>query len=150
MNCNAAWGWKRKSSWQSPSRSKRLARRANRSGSHPPAIRSRSKVGILGLRDRKQVVAEMVAVVFRADRFPPRILASAPALGRVHGLVEGALILDLDEGFEEPAVCRHLEALRHMQLFRMRGAEHVDVARRARGDADGIDDEFAVLVMADR
>src|SRR6185369_16738830 len=108
-----------------------------------------SEIRLRRPRDREQIVAEAVVIVLSADEFLPLALLLAPARHHVHGLVEGVLVLDLDEDFEEPSVRGQLEALRHAELFAMRGAEHVDEAHLRR-QADRVDDQLAVLITPDR
>src|SRR5439155_11773665 len=69
-----------------------------------------SEIRPLRLRFGNEVVLEVVAVVFGADRFCPDVGIAAPALGHIHRFVERALVLDLDEGFQEFVIRRHLEA----------------------------------------
>src|SRR5436190_1944443 len=64
-----------------------------------PRINSRSEIGFLGFRQREQVVAVVVLVVLGADELPPLALLLAPARRHIHGFVEGALVLDLEDGF---------------------------------------------------
>src|SRR5882672_9222627 len=90
-----------------------------------PRCAPRSEIRRLRLREREQIVAEAVAIVLGTDELLPRARLLAPARHHVHGLVEGIRVLDLDEGFEEFSVRRQLEALRHLQLFAVRSAEHV-------------------------
>src|SRR5262245_3486165 len=109
----------------------------------------RSEIRLLRRWEWEQIVAEVVAVVLSANELPPVALLLAPARRHIHGLVERVLVLDLDENFEKFLVRRQLEALCHTELFSVRRAEHVEEAH-LRGQADGIDDELAVLVTADR
>src|SRR5262245_65874242 len=76
-----------------------------------------SEIRLRGFRDREQVVAEVIVIVLGADEFLPLALLLAPARHHVHGLVEGVLVLDLDEDFEESPVRGQLEALSDTELF---------------------------------
>src|SRR6266850_2843601 len=109
----------------------------------------RSKIRLRRSRDREQIVAEAVVIVLGADELLPIGLLLAPARYHVHGLVEGVLVLDLDEDFKEFPVRGRLETLRHAQLLAVWRAEHVDEAHFRR-QADRIDDQLTVLVTADR
>src|SRR5438128_499447 len=108
MRCGACDGRKGKSSSESPSCKRRSAQKRE-----PQVITKlftpvrASEIGPRCLRDWKQVVTEVIVVVLSADRFPPRVVTPAPSLGRIHRLIEGVLVLDLDEGFEELVVRRH-------------------------------------------
>ena len=71
-----------------------------------------SKIRFGRFRERKQVVLEAVVVVLGADELPPIALLLAPARYHVHRLVEGAVVLDLDQGFEVlPAVRQPLKTV---------------------------------------
>src|SRR5690348_5704493 len=82
-----------------------------------------SKIPLRRSRDREQVVAEVVVVVLGADEFLPLALLLAPARHHVHGLVDGAVVLDLDENLEESPVGGQLETFGHAELFAVRRAE---------------------------
>jgi len=88
------------------------------------------------LRDREQVLVEEVLVVLGAGGFQHRVGHLAPGLPQVQRLVEGVRIIDRHGGLERLAVGRHPEALHHMLLERVGGAEIVDEAR-LRGKPDG-------------
>ena len=93
-------------------------------------------------------MAEAVAVVLGTDELPPFALLLAPARRHVHRLVEGVLVHDLNEGFEKHPVRCQLEALRDVELFAVRSTVHEEA--HFCGQADGIDDQLAVLVTPDR
>src|SRR6266849_7670583 len=65
-----------------------------------------SEIRRVCFREREQIVAEPVAIVLSTDELPPFALLLAPARRHVHRLVEGVLVLDLNEGFEKFPVRR--------------------------------------------
>src|SRR5215467_1860646 len=73
----------------------------------------RSEIGLRCSRDREQIVDEAIVIVLGADELPPLALLLAPARRHVHGLVEGVLVLDLDQRFQKLPIGRQLVALRH-------------------------------------
>src|SRR4051794_34358391 len=128
--------------WRKPAQERPVSKRA--AWLAPP----RSEIRLHSSRDREQIVAEAVVIVFGADEFLPLGLLFAPARHHVHGLVQGALILDLDKNLEEFSIFGQLKSLGHAELLRVRRTEHVDEAHFRR-QADCIDNQLAVLITAD-
>src|SRR5439155_1012159 len=64
----------------------------------------RSEIGLVGLGDPKQILAEMIAVILGADRLQQRMGYLAPALHHVERLVDGLGILDLHQHYQPLAV----------------------------------------------
>src|ERR1700693_3095251 len=74
------------------------------------------EIYLVGMRNRKQVLAENIAVVFGAHRFQHRVGHLAPAHDHVQRFVEGVGIIDAHQRFE-PAVRQYLETLGDVLLL---------------------------------
>jgi hypothetical protein len=57
-----------------------------------------SEIGLFGLRNREQVLPEMIPVVFGTDHLQERIRHLAPAPHHVEWFIESVGVFDLDEG----------------------------------------------------
>src|ERR1700687_129647 len=117
-----------------------------------PLWLSRSKIRLVGFRDRNESLIEMIVVVFGANHFVERNFAGAlvalVTLNRVPRHCEGSGILDADFDLQRLAVIHDLETLHDVQLGRVRRAIIVDIGLVVH--ADGIDDKrVAVLIMPD-
>src|SRR5450631_4130323 len=67
---------------------------------------SRSKIRLVGLRDREQVLMVVILVVLGAGGFQHRVGHLAPGLAQMQRLVESVGIIDHHRGFERLAVGR--------------------------------------------
>src|SRR5206468_9008577 len=70
-----------------------------------------SEIRLLGARDRKQVMPEVILVVLGAHRFHQRVGYLPPTLHQVQRLVERVGVGDLDDHFQRLAVVDRLEPL---------------------------------------
>src|SRR5579872_1592545 len=118
---------------------------AGTTNSHPAL-----KIRLVRVGDRIDIEAEEILVVLGAHHLDHRAaLDAAVALDRVPRRRERARILHMRVDLDALAAVDDAEALGHVKLLGMRGAEGID--ERARVEPDGIDHEgVAVLVMPDR
>src|ERR1700733_4246914 len=95
---------------------------------NPSAVPRASEIRRFGLRDREQVLAEMIAVVLGTDHLQTLVLHRSPTLNHVERFVERIGILDGYHGFERLAVGGQLEALDDVLLFAVRRTIPVEEA----------------------
>src|SRR5262249_18547899 len=87
-----------------------------------------SEIGSLGLRNREQVLAEMIPVVFGTDHLQERVRHLAPASHHVERFIESVRVVDFDQGFQRPAIGGQLKPLDNVQLLAMRCTEPIEKA----------------------
>src|SRR5947208_1775449 len=113
-------------------------------------VRGTLEIRFVSARHRKEVLAEMISVVFCAHHLQQLVWYFVPAAHHVERLVESVGVFDLDQGFQRLAVGGQLETLDDMQLLGMRRAKPIEIAVLGL-QSDGVDHQgVAVLVVADR
>src|SRR5882672_6441486 len=119
-------------------------------GTRPPAT-SRSEIRFIGLRDRIEILLEMVdAAVIGANVLLDRHIVPAPNLLERERRVEGVLVFHLHDGGQAFAVRTDREVFHDVELVGVRRAEIVDEVVLASRQPDRIHHQrVAVLVMAD-
>src|SRR5215475_10227503 len=113
-------------------------------------LASASEIRSVGLRNRMEILIEVIVHVLGANRLPHRHFVLAPCLFKYERPVERVGIFDRYDRGQRPAVMADREPLDDVEFLCVRRTEGIDVMILAAREPDRVDHErVPALVMAD-
>src|SRR5262249_953190 len=110
----------------------------------------RSEIRFVGLRNRMEILIEVIRLILRANYLHHRRLVLAPCLFKCERPVERVGIFHRYDRGQRPAVLADREPLDDVEFLGVRRAERIDVVILAACEPDRIDHErVPALVVAD-